>query len=143
MPGPHTGVRDGGINRAPAGSLGRCTPRLDLGSAAFSETLRQHVGKSPPRERRREAREAIEIDLERLCQVISASYGVEPSALKRRGSRHPARTALAYLARRYTATTNAGLVSVLGVSRAESVPNLTRRFVSWLEADLTPLCVTN
>ena len=118
-PAPWSGARHGWI----------------LGSAAFSETLRQHVGKSPPRERRREAREALEIDLARVCQVVSASYGVEPSELKRRGSRHPARAALAYLARRYTATTNAGLVSVLGVSRAESVPNLTRRFSSWLQDD--------
>jgi len=106
-----------------------------LGSAAFIETLRQHVGKSLPRERRREARQALEIDLPRLCEVVSASYGVDPSEFQRRGSRHPARAALAYLARRYTAITNAGLVPVLGVSRVESVPNLTRRFVSWLEGD--------
>jgi hypothetical protein len=31
--------------------------------------------------------------------------------------------------------TNAGLVAELGVSRAESVPNLTRRFAAWLATD--------
>jgi hypothetical protein len=67
--------------------------------------------------------------------VVGASYGVEPSEFGRRGSRHPARAALAYLARHYTMSTNAALVPVLGLSRPESVPNLTRRFNTWLEAD--------
>jgi hypothetical protein len=42
---------------------------------------------------------------------------------------------MAYLARRYTAATNGELVEVLGVSRAESVPDLTRRFAEWLLSD--------
>jgi len=55
--------------------------------------------------------------------------------LRRRGSPHPARAALAYLARRRTAATNAELAAVLGLSRAESVPNLTRRYAAWLTTD--------
>ena len=39
---------------------------------------------------------------------------------------------LAYLARRHTVATNASLAEVLGVSRPDSVPNLTRRFARWL-----------
>jgi hypothetical protein len=31
--------------------------------------------------------------------------------------------------------TSAGLVAQLGLSRAESVPNLTRRFAAWLASD--------
>jgi hypothetical protein len=31
--------------------------------------------------------------------------------------------------------TNTELAAVLGLSRAESVPNLTRRFGAWLESD--------
>jgi hypothetical protein len=34
-----------------------------------------------------------------------------------------------------TTVTNAGLVAELGVSRAESVPNLTGRFAAWLATD--------
>jgi len=34
--------------------------------------------------------------------------------------------------RRHTAATNAELAEVLGVSRPDSVPNLTRRFAGWL-----------
>jgi hypothetical protein len=55
--------------------------------------------------------------------------------LRRRGSRHPARAALADLARSRTAATHAERAAVLGVSRAESVPNLTRRFAAWLATD--------
>ena len=37
--------------------------------------------------------------------------------------------------RRHTAATNAELTAILGVSRTESVPNLTRRFQAWLSGD--------
>jgi REP element-mobilizing transposase RayT len=106
-----------------------------LGSESFVEDLRRVVGNAPPRERRSETRGLLSLDLGRVCQVVSSSYGVEASELSRRGSRHPARAALAYLARRYTSATNGALVPVLGVSRAESVPNLTRRFATWLQVD--------
>ena len=43
--------------------------------------------------------------------------------------------ALAYLAPSRTAATNAGSAAVPGLSRAESVPNLTRRFAAWLTTD--------
>jgi hypothetical protein len=42
---------------------------------------------------------------------------------------------LAYVARSLTTVTSAGLVAELGVSRAQSVPNLTRRFAAWLATD--------
>ena len=40
-----------------------------------------------------------------------------------------------YLARSHTLATNAELAAVLGLSRAESGPNLTRRFIKWLATD--------
>jgi hypothetical protein len=42
---------------------------------------------------------------------------------------------LAYLAKRRTVATNAELAAALGVSRAESVPNLTPRFGAWVASD--------
>jgi hypothetical protein len=60
----------------------------------------------------------------RLCPTNRA-HEVEPSW-------QPARAALAYLARRGTAATTAELAAMLEVSRAESVPNLTRRCGDWL-----------
>ena len=73
--------------------------------------------------------------LERVRAVVCSYYGVETAELSRRGSRHPARAALAYLARRRTTATNAELMAELGLSRPESVPNLTRRFAGLLAAD--------
>jgi hypothetical protein len=68
-------------------------------------------------------------------EVVCADYGIVASDLSQRGSRHPARAAPAYLARRHTAATNRELMETLGVSRPESVPNLTRRFAAWLSND--------
>jgi len=57
---------------------------------------------------------------------------VDPAELTRRGSRHEERAALAYLARQHTEAKHAELAEVLGVSRPDSVSNLTRRFAGWL-----------
>jgi putative transposase len=106
-----------------------------LGSAAFLDRVRAMVRGEPRRERRRESRLILGLPLSRISEVVCAYYEIERTELSRRGNRHPARAALAYLARRRTAATNAELAAVLGVSRAESVPNLTRRFGAWLETD--------
>jgi hypothetical protein len=94
------------------------------------------VKEQPRRDRRRESRRVEGLSVSRVSEIVCAEYGIELSELSRRGSRHPARAAMAYLARRYTVATNGELVDVLGVSRAESVPNLTRRFAEWLSSDL-------
>jgi hypothetical protein len=106
-----------------------------LGSGAFVDRVRAMVRGESRRERRRESRLVQGVTLARVCDVVCASYGIERSELGRRGSRHPARAALAYLARRRTVATNAELMAALGLSRPESVPNLTRRFGAWLAAD--------
>ncbi len=104
-----------------------------LGSGAFAQRLRREVNSHPPNELRRESRELRAIDLPRLIKIVTASYQMDAEELSRKGSRHPARAALAYLARRTTGATNATLVPLLGLSRPESVPNLTRRFAHALE----------
>jgi len=106
-----------------------------LGSEAFIDRVSAMVRGNPGRERRRESRLIQGQTLSRVIEVVCASYEIDRAELRRRGSRHPARAALAYLARRFTTVTNAGLVPELGVSRAESVPNLTRRFAAWLATD--------
>ncbi len=103
-----------------------------LGSAEFAARLGQMVRDEPPRALHREARLARSVPLAAILEVVCRTYGVESSELSRRGSRHEARAALAYLARRHTVATNASLAEVLGVSRPDSVPNLTRRFARWL-----------
>ena len=71
----------------------------------------------------------------RVSEVVCAFFEIERAELSLRGSRHPARAALAYLARGRTAATNVELAATLRISRAESVPNLTRRFGAWLATD--------
>ena len=118
----------------PGAAVGDGSPRLDPRELG----VRRSGGGDDPG--RSAARVAAGIpagaghSLERACEVVCATYGIEAADLVRRGSRHPARAALAYLARRRTAATNSELMRVLGVS-PESVPNLTRRLASWLSAD--------
>jgi putative transposase len=106
-----------------------------LGSGAFIERVKAMVRGQPARERRRESRLMLSVPLSRITEVVCAFYQIEPSELSQRGSRHPARAGLVYLARGHTLATNAELAAVLGLSRAESVPNLTRRFGDWLSTD--------
>jgi hypothetical protein len=64
-----------------------------------------------------------------VCQY----FGVDLALLAIRGNRSPERGALAYLAREHTEATSAEMAPILGLSRPESVPNLTRRFAFMLE----------
>ena len=86
-------------------------------------------------ERRRESRLLLSLPLSRVSEVVCAYYKFERQELSRRGSRHPARAALAYLARSRTTATNTELAALLGLSRGECVPGLTRRFGARLESD--------
>jgi hypothetical protein len=88
------------------------------------------------RERRKETRLVQGLALSSVCEVVCASYGIDGAELRRCGSRHPARAALAYVARRYTTATNHELAALLGLARPECVPNLTRRFKEWLSSDI-------
>lgn len=103
-----------------------------LGGPKFRAKLAKLVRAQTSTERRRESRLMKGVELRRVVDAVCSRYGIDASELSRRGSRHEARAALAYLAREHTASTNADLVEILGVSRPESVPNLTRRFAAWL-----------
>ena len=106
-----------------------------LGSGAFVGRVKAMVRGEPRRERRRESRLLQSLPLSRVIEVVCASYAIDRNEMSHRGSRHPARAALVYLARSRTMATNTELAGLLGLSRAESVPNLTRRFDAWLVTD--------
>jgi REP element-mobilizing transposase RayT len=106
-----------------------------LGSGAFIDRVRAMVRGEPRHERRRESRLIRSLPVSKVSDVVCAYYEIPRSELSRRGSRQPARAALAYLARSRTTATNNELAAILGVSRAESVPNLTRRFAAWLATE--------
>jgi REP element-mobilizing transposase RayT len=103
-----------------------------LGSVGFVRRLAKMVRSAPPRESRRESRLIQGIELKRVCELVCREYRVKSSELSRRGSPHESRAALAYLARKHTMATHRDLVELLGVSRPDSVPNLTRRFARWV-----------
>ena len=87
------------------------------------------------RDLRRERRLLRGLDLARVIEAVCSRYGVDRGQLAARGSRSPARAALAYLAKHHTEATRAELVPILGLSRPESVPNLSARFAALLQSE--------
>jgi hypothetical protein len=63
-----------------------------------------------------------------------SSFYVEPALLSKRHDPHRARAVAAWLSRRHTEATLGELAEWLGLSLADSVPNLTRRFQAQLKA---------
>jgi hypothetical protein len=61
-------------------------------------------------------------------------YDVEPALLAKRHDPHIVRAVAAWLCRRHTEATLGELAEWLGLSRADSVPNLTRRFQAQLKS---------
>jgi hypothetical protein len=108
-----------------------------LGSERFLQRLRQHVAREHPThgDLRREERLLRGLDLDRVIEAVCQRYGVGREQLAARGSRSPARAALAYLAKHHTECTRAELVPILGLSRPESVPNLSARFASLISSE--------
>ena len=106
-----------------------------LGSERFLDRLRQRLGDQTHRDLRRERRLFRGLDLARVIEAVCSRYGVDRGQLAARGSRSPARAALAYLAKHHTEATRAELVPILGLSRPESVPNLSARFAALLQSE--------
>ena len=67
------------------------------------------------------------LDANDLCEAVVRHYGLEPDDLARRGDSHLARAVAAWLCRRHTEEPLRALATRFGLSRADSVPNLTRR----------------
>jgi putative transposase len=72
-------------------------------------------------------RDRARLDRREVYDAVLGHFGVPPEALSRKGDRNEVRAVAAYLARRWTDITLRELAGELGLSRAESVPNLTRR----------------
>ena len=106
-----------------------------LGSERFLDRLRQRLGDQAHRDLRRERRLLRGLYLARVIEAVCSRYGVARGQLASRGSRSPARSALAYLAKHHTEATRAELVPILGLSRPESVPNLSARFAALLQSE--------
>ena len=90
-----------------------------LGSQKFVDRVKALVNNEPRRDGRRDSRRMRGLSIAQVSEVVCAEYEIEQSELSGRGSRHPARAAMAYLARRHTAATNAELMAVLERSTSD------------------------
>jgi len=126
-----------GVNCPPAAPWAEARHGWVLGSERFLERVRERLREQPPshRDLRREERLLHGLDLGRVIEAVCRLYGVDAGELAARGSRSPARAALAYLAKQHTECTRAEIVPILGLSRPESVPNLSARFAALLRSD--------
>jgi hypothetical protein len=98
-----------------------------LGSGEFVARLRKLAGANPSKAPIAEARQLASLDPQRILAAVADFYDIEPALLAKRHDPHMARAVAAWLCRRHTEATLSELADWLGLSRADSVPNLTRR----------------
>ena len=105
-----------------------------LGSERFVARLRELAGpvlSDPPLPG---ARQLAARDPEAILEAVCDHFGLVGSALTRRGDPHIARAAAAWLCRQHCEIALHELAPMLGLSRADSVPNLTRRIDAGLRS---------
>jgi putative transposase len=105
-----------------------------LGSERFLARLRTLAGPTASNSPIAEARQLAALDPKRIFAAVADFYGLDNASLSRRHDPHLARTVAAWLCRRHTEASLRELAQWLGLSRADSVPNLTRRFEARLKA---------
>ena len=118
---------EAGLTEPPASPFREAFGGWILGSERFLDQLRTRVGpvlSNPPAP---EALQLAGLDPERIFAAVAEFYGVDRSSLSRRHDPHLARPVAAWLCRRHTEAPHRLLAERLGLSRADSVPNLTRR----------------
>jgi putative transposase len=98
-----------------------------LGSDRFVARLRKLAGATPSKTPVAEARRLAGLDPKRILAAVADFYDVDRALLAKRHDPHIARAVAAWLCRRHTEATLSELAEWLGLSRADSVPNLTRR----------------
>ena len=69
----------------------------------------------------------------RIFAAVMSFYGLDDAALSRHHDPHVARAVAAWLCRRHTEASLRELAAPLGLSRPDSVPNLTRRIETRLK----------
>jgi REP element-mobilizing transposase RayT len=125
---------EAGIENPPPPPFGQAIGGWILGSDGFVARLRKLLRASPSKAPVAEARQLASLDPKRVLAAVADFYDVEPALLAKRHDPHMARAVAAWLCRRHTEATLAALAEWLGLSRADSVPNLTRRFQARLKS---------
>ena len=118
-----------------------------LGSERFVARLRSHAGPDLSNPPLTEARQLAGLDPKRIFAAVADFYGLNGALLSQRHDPHLARAVAAWLCRRHTEASLRELSGWLGLSRADSVPNLTRRLEARLKTspelldDLTEILI--
>jgi putative transposase len=124
---------EAGLEQPPTSPFREAFGGWVLGSARFVGQLRARAGPVVADPAAREARPLAALDPEVICNAVVDYYGLDASALMRRHDPHLARAVAAWLCRRHTEAPLRELAVRFGLSRATSVPNLTRRLEVRLE----------
>jgi putative transposase len=123
----YVGFVEAGVHEPPVSPFRNAFSGWILGSSQFVERLRTTAGpvvSDPPAP---EARQLAGLDPDQICAAVTSYYGVDLELLSRRSDPHIARGVAAWLCRRHSEISLRELAPRLGLSRADSVPNLTRR----------------
>ena len=129
----YRGFVDAGLEQPPPSPFREAFGGWVLGSPRFLSQLRARAGPVVAAPAAPEARPLAALDPEVICNAVVDDYKLDPSALSRRYDPHLARAVAAWLCRRHTEAPLRELAVRLGLSRATSVPNLTRRMEARLE----------
>jgi putative transposase len=125
---------EAGLTDPPPPPFGEAFGGWILGSERFVARLRSLAGpirSNPPAP---EARQLAGLGPKRIFAAVAEFYGLDGSSLSRRHDPHLARAVAAWLCRRHTEASLRQLAEWLGLSRADSMPNLTRRLEARLKA---------
>jgi putative transposase len=125
---------DAGIEDPPPPPFRQAVGGWILGSEEFVARLRKLAGAIVSKTPIPEARRLASLDPKRIFAAVVDYYEVEPALLAKRHDPHIARAVAAWMCRRHTEATLAELAEWLGLSRADSVPNLTRRVEAQLKS---------
>jgi REP element-mobilizing transposase RayT len=123
----YVGFVEAGLSAPPPSPFREAFGGWILGSPRFIDRLRSQAGPvvtDPPAP---EALQLAGLDPELICTAVVEFYGLDRSSLSRRHDPHLARAVAAWLCRRHTMAPLRVLAGRFGLSRADSVPNLTRR----------------
>ena len=130
--GDYRSFVEAGLTEAPPSPFLGAFDGWVLGSRRFVERLRGLMVAQTSDPPLPEARRLSGLDPDRVIAAVTGFYGLAPDALARRHDGHIARAVAAWLCGMHTESSLRELAARLGLSRADSVPNLTRKLESRL-----------
>jgi putative transposase len=124
---------DAGVLAPPTSPFREAFGGWVLGSAGFVTRLGALAGPVTADPPLPEARQLAGMDPRDILEAVAQHSGLEVSPFARRGDPHRARALAAWLCRRHCQVPLRSLAPRFGMSRADSMPNLTRRVDTHLQ----------